>query len=126
DPDRKKMSKSQGNVITPMHLFDEHGVDAVRYWAASARLGADTAFDPQVFKIGRRLTTKLFNAAKFVLSHEGDVGPITEELDLAFVAKLRSLVERATECHADFNFAQALQDTESFFWTHFTDTYLEL
>ncbi|HXS16619.1 MAG TPA: class I tRNA ligase family protein, partial [Polyangiaceae bacterium] len=54
DPDRKKMSKSQGNVITPMHLFDEHGVDSVRYWAASARLGADTAFDPQVFKIGRR------------------------------------------------------------------------
>lgn len=126
DPDRKKMSKSQGNVITPMHLFDEHGVDGVRYWAASARLGADTAFDPQVFKIGRRLTTKLYNAAKFVLSHDGEVGPITEELDLAFVAHLSTLVERATKSYSDFNFAQALQDTEAFFWTHFTDTYLEL
>lgn len=126
DPDRKKMSKSQGNVITPMHLFDEHGVDGVRYWAASARLGADTAFDPQVFKIGRRLTTKLFNAAKFVLSHEGEVGPITEELDKSFVHELKALVDKTTKAHSDFNFAQALQDTESFFWTHFTDTYLEL
>jgi valyl-tRNA synthetase len=126
DPDRKKMSKSVGNVITPMHLFDEHGVDGVRYWAASARLGTDTAFDPQVFKIGRRLTTKLYNAAKFVLSHADDVGPITHELDRAFVAKLRELVARVTASQDDFNFAQALQDTESFFWTHFTDTYLEL
>jgi valyl-tRNA synthetase len=109
-----------------MHLFDEHGVDGVRYWAASARLGADTAFDPQVFKIGRRLTTKLFNAAKFVLSHEGEVGPISEELDKAFVHELKALVEKASKSHAEFNFAQALQDTESFFWTHFTDTYLEL
>ena len=126
DPDRKKMSKSQGNVITPLHLFDEHGVDAVRYWAAGARLGADTAFDPQEFKIGRRLTTKLFNAAKFVLSHEGFEGPITDELDLAFVSELKQLVEKATAAHGSFSFAQALQDTEAFFWTHFTDTYLEL
>ncbi len=126
DPDRKKMSKSQGNVITPIHLFDEHGVDAVRYWAASARLGADTAFDDQMFKIGRRLTTKLFNAAKFVLSHAGEVTPITHELDRSFVQELRELVQKATAAQDDFNFAQALQDTESFFWTHFTDTYLEL
>ncbi len=126
DPDRKKMSKSQGNVVTPMHLFEEHGVDSVRYWAASARLGADTALEPQVFKIGHRLTTKLFNAAKFVLSHEAQVGPITHELDRAFVAKLKELVARATVASDEFNFAQALQDTESFFWSHFTDTYLEL
>src|SRR5690606_38506948 len=104
----------------------EHGVDAVRYWAASARLGADTAFDDKIFKIGRRLTTKIFNASKFVLSHPGEVGPITHELDRAFVQKLRELVKRATEAQEEFNFAQALQDTESFFWTHFTDTYIEL
>lgn len=126
DPDRKKMSKSQGNVITPMHLFDQHGVDAVRYWAASARLGADTAYDEKVFKIGKRLTTKLFNASKFVLGHAGEVRPISHELDRAFVQELRELVTRTTAAQEEFHFAQALQDTESFFWTHFTDTYLEL
>ena len=126
DPDRKKMSKSKGNVVVPTDLLDEWGVDAVRYWAASARLGADTAFDPKVFKIGKRLVTKLFNAGKFVLSQGGELHPITAELDRAFVHKLRSLVAQATADLDDFKYAQALQDIESFFWSQFTDSYLEL
>lgn len=126
DPERKKMSKSKGNVVLPLDLLDEWGVDAVRYWAASARLGTDTAFDPSVFKIGKRLVTKLFNAAKFVLSQGGQLGPITEELDRAFVAELHQLVAKVTADFEAFRYAQALHDTESFFWTRFTDTYLEL
>jgi len=126
DPDRKKMSKSKGNVITPMHLLDEYSADGVRYWASSARLGMDTAFDEQVLKVGRRLTTKLYNAAKFVLAQEGPKGAPSEELDLAFLSQLKSLVERSSQSFEQFNFAQALQDTEKFFWTQFTDTYLEL
>ena len=126
DPDRKKMSKTRGNVVTPMHLLDEYGSDALRYWAASARLGTDTAFDDKVFKVGKRLTTKMFNAAKFVLQQEGDVAPIDDELDRAFVARLRALVDRVTRLYDDFEFAHALQETEAFFWHDFTDTYLEL
>ena len=130
DPDRKKMSKSKGNVVTPMHLLDQYGTDSVRYWAASARLGVDTAFDESVFKIGKRLVTKIFNASKFVLQQPVDPGgtphAIGEELDRAFVAELRTLVESATEALEAFDYARALQETESFFWAHFTDTYLEL
>jgi valyl-tRNA synthetase len=126
DPDRKKMSKSKGNVMTPLPLIEKYTADAARYWAASARLGADTAFDENVWKIGKRLVTKLFNAGKFVLSQTGEVVPITDELDRAFVAKLRALVEDATANFESFQYAHALQETESFFWTHFTDTYLEL
>ena len=112
DPDRKKMSKSKGNVVTPMQLLDEYGADAVRYWAASARLGTDTAFDEKVFKVGKRLVTKLFNAGKFVLAQEADAAPITNELDRAFVAKLRALVARATRNFESFEYAHALQETE--------------
>ena len=126
DPDRKKMSKSKGNTVTPMHLLEQFSSDGVRYWAASARLGTDTAFDDKVFKIGKRLVTKLFNAGKFVLSQEGEVHPISCELDLAFAARLKALVVRASASFDDFNYAHALMETESFFWTHFTDTYLEL
>ena len=126
DPDRKKMSKSKGNAMTPLPLIEKYTADAARYWAASARLGADTAFDENVWKIGKRLVTKLFNAAKFVLSQTGEEAPITSELDRAFIAKLRTLVEESTMNFESFQYAHALQQTESFFWTHFTDTYLEL
>ena len=126
DPDRKKMSKSKGNVVTPLHLLDEYSADGVRYWAASARLGVDTAFDDKVFKVGRRLVTKLYNAAKFVLSQAAEVHPITHELDRAFVHELKALVDKTTAAHEDFAYGVALLDTEQFFWSRFTDTYLEL
>ncbi len=126
DPDRKKMSKSKGNVVTPMHLLDQYTADGVRYWAASAKLGADTAFDEKVLKVGRRLVTKLFNAGKYVLQQSGPVVPIEHELDRAFVHKLRGVVNKATESFDSFEYAHALMATESFFWSHFTDAHIEL
>ena len=126
DPDRKKMSKSKGNVVTPLPLIDQYTADGVRYWAASARLGVDTALDEKVFKVGKRLVTKLFNAGKFALSQEAEIGPVSEELDRAFLAKLRDLVARSTAHFERFEHAPVLAEVESFFWSHFTDAFLEL
>ncbi|HET8647440.1 MAG TPA: valine--tRNA ligase, partial [Vicinamibacteria bacterium] len=97
DPDRKKMSKSKGNVLTPAHLLEQFGSDAVRYWALSAKLGVDTAFDEKVLKVGRRLVVKLFNLSKFVLSQSGGDGPIVRPLDRGFLARLRALVVEASQ-----------------------------
>jgi valyl-tRNA synthetase len=126
DPDRKKMSKSLGNVVTPMPMLEKFTADGTRYWSASARLGTDTAADEKVFKIGKRLVTKIYNAGKFVLSQQGEVQPIANELDRAFVSLLKQQVARATGSFDAFNHAIALSETETFFWTRFTDTYLEL
>lgn len=133
DPDRKKMSKSQGNVVTPGHLLDQYSADAVRYWTARARLGVDTAYDESVFSNGRRLTTKLFNAAKFVLGTFKDVDPatlsnadITDPLDLSFLAQQRDVVLKASEAFEQFEFANALQAIEEFFWAGLCDNYLEV
>ena len=133
DPDRKKMSKSKGNVITPMGLLVEHGSDAVRYWAASARFGTDAVFEAGQMKIGRRLAIKILNASKFALSFGGGAGSeivldpaaVTVPLDRSMLAGLADVVEQATAALETYENARALELTETFFWT-FCDDYLEL
>ncbi|WP_369044685.1 valine--tRNA ligase [Sinomonas sp. P10A9] len=134
DPDRKKMSKSKGNVVVPTDILEEFGADAVRYWAASAKLGADTAFEVAQMKIGRRLAIKILNASKFVLGlgataetvlTDGTDPVLVNPLDRALLAQLSGVVEQAGEAFAAYDPARALQLTEAFFW-QFTDDYVEL
>ncbi|MFJ5961482.1 valine--tRNA ligase [Pseudarthrobacter oxydans] len=133
DPDRKKMSKSKGNVVVPTDVLEEYGSDAVRYWAASAKLGADTAYEIAQMKIGRRLAIKLLNASKFVLNLgatedsvlTADLSVLANPLDRAVLAQLSEVVAQATKAFDNYDYARALQITESFFW-QFTDDYVEL
>ncbi len=127
DPDRKKMSKSKGNVVTPRPLIEEHGAEAIRYWACKGRPGADTAADEGVMKIGRRLAIKILNASRFALGFSDDVeaAAITEQLDRSMLAALANLVTQATEAFEAFDYARALEIIERSFWT-WTDDYLEL
>ncbi|MBD3784115.1 MAG: valine--tRNA ligase, partial [Micrococcales bacterium] len=129
DPDRKKMSKSRGNVVTPEDLLKEHSADAVRYWAASGRLGTDAAYDVGQIKVGRRLAIKVLNASRFALSFgavSGDLAAqVTDPLDRSVLAALREVVGKATAGFEAWDHTRALEATESFFWT-FCDDYLEL
>ncbi len=149
DPDRKKMSKSKGNVVTPMDLLGKYGSDAVRYWAACARPGTDTAFDEGQMKIGRKLAMKLLNVSRFVLSAgrdpdraEGEGGtptgtggpaeagtpeaaPALDPIDADLLVALDALIVETTSAFDGYDYARALERTESFFW-EFCDDYVEL
>jgi valyl-tRNA synthetase len=133
DPDRKKMSKSKGNVVTPMGLLEEHGSDGARYWAAKGGPGGDTAFDTNQMRVGRRLAIKLLNASKFALTPRaqegGPVAPVQGEIsfpvDRAIIRQLASVVDEATRDLDGYDYTKALQRSEEFFW-RFCDDYLEL
>jgi valyl-tRNA synthetase len=130
DPDRKKMSKSVGNVVTPMPLLEQHGADAVRYWAACGRPGTDTAIDEGQMKIGRRLAIKILNASKFVLgrledAEETSPSDVSEPLDLDLLALLSQLIVETTTAFDNYDNARVLEKTEAFFWS-FCDKYVEL
>src|SRR5262249_44612900 len=136
DPDRKKMSKSVGNVVTPMDPLRQYGSDAVRYWAANGRLGADVTFDPAQLRVGRRLAIKILNASRFILrlaapdSARGDPGDggreaVSEPLDAAMLDRLAGVIGQCTRALDGYDHTSALAAAEEFFW-FFCDDYLEL
>ncbi len=137
--DKTKMSKSKGNVVTPVALIEEKGADAVRYWASTSRLGADTAFSEDLLKIGKKLVNKLWNAAKFAGQHlenikkkpgtaaeDASKGIISEPLDLWILTRLHRTTAKAMEEFERFEYCDARVAIEDFFWNDFCDNYLEM
>jgi valyl-tRNA synthetase len=128
DPDRKKLSKSVDNsAVTPEVLIAEYGSDPVRYWASGGRPGQDTIFDRNQIKIGRRLTIKIANFARFIRGFPApEAGTeITAPLDRAMLACLGQVITNVTDSFEAFDYKSANERVEAFFWA-LCDHYLEL
>ncbi len=129
DPDRKKMSKSKDNVLTPMPLVHKYGADGLRYWSCRSGPGVDTAADEGQMRVGRRLALKILNAGRFVLGLGATSGMsadlVTNQLDAGMLAQLADVVDEATAAFLAYEYQRALELSEVFFW-RFCDDYLEL
>ena len=131
DPDRKKMSKSKGNVVDA-----DRRPRAVRHrrrplaGPPAARPGADSPFDEAQMKVGRRLAIKILNVGKFVLglgASAGAVGRAGHRADRPRAAGARwpAWSTRRPRRSRRYNYTRALEVAESFFWS-FCDDYVEL
>ena len=137
--DGSKMSKSKGNIIDPMKMLNEYGADAVRYWTGTSRLGNDTVLSVNTLEKGKRLITKVWNAAK--LAHmalerapvwprspkaDHEAGIICHGIDRWLLGHLSEVVANATEALESYEYAQGLRFVEDFFWHIHCDNYLEM
>ena len=78
--DGSKMSKSKGNSLDPLELIDQYSADALRFSIALiTSLECDTKVNKEKFEIGRNFTTKIWNAARFLLMQEAEVEKLNVE-----------------------------------------------
>ena len=125
----EKMSKSKGNVVRPQDIIEKYGADAIRYWAASSKLGRDFDYQEKDVITGKKFTTKLMNATNFVFMNledwKGKKPNKLEKDDIEFLGKLNELIQESTKNFEKYEYSKVKQDAEQFFWSDFCDYYLE-
>jgi valyl-tRNA synthetase len=127
----EKISKSKGNASTsPKQLIEAHSADALRYWAAGAKLGTDTMFSEDELKISKRFLTKLWNAASFCImqlqSFNGEKPEHLLPIDEWIIEKIKLVEEKSVEYLNHYEIGLAKHEIDEFFWNDFCDNYLEI
>ena len=134
DSHGQKMSKTKGNGVDPLDAVGKFGVDALRYWIATAPIGTDLRYSEDEVKRGSKLLTKLWNASKYVLMNLTDFEPssakeipvaerfIEDRWVLAELNKAIADTRRNLDKYDNFNARSAI---DTFFWEIFCDQYLE-
>ena len=145
----EKISKSKNNgKLEPTTLIRTHSADAMRYWAANARLGADTFFSEDELMASKRFMNKLWNASKFAKMHLEDFdGKIqlknqdkgkfdkveAADQQIKLLPSDRWIMERAKQTMNEarkllnqYEIGLARHEIDDFFWSDFCDYYLEI
>lgn len=128
DPKGESMHKSKGNAIEPTDVLNKYGADALRFWAASAKLGEDMRYLEKDLITGQKTVTKLWNASKFTLPMLEDYKghKKLEAFDLWLLTKLQRLIKESTESFEQYEYSKVKSETEKMFWINFCDYYLEI
>ncbi len=132
DPKGKKMAKSKGNIIEPIHTIEKYGADALRYMAGSVKLGEDLPFPEKDVVTGKKTITKLKNASRFVFMNLEDYK--NEKINMQtlkgfnkwMLIKLSNAIKESTDGFEEYQFSVGKMATNNVFWHSFCDNYLEI
>jgi valyl-tRNA synthetase len=136
DPERKKMSKTKGNVVDPLDIIDRYGTDAVRLaLMMSAAPGTDITYSEERLNAARQFGNKMWNAARLVLMNmeASGVTPSIPEAGVAETLEDRWIFSRLSRTAESVNRAleqhryhEVAEELWQFFWHDFCDWYLEI
>ena len=127
--DGTKMSKSKGNTIDPIDLFDEYGTDAVRFGLLYQSSNQDFSYSYERAALGRSFVTKLWNMARFVLSYPKQISDGPEQPSVSDRWILSSFNETTREYDRLLEaceFSEAMRLVYDFAWHELADWYVEI
>ena len=133
--DGKPMSKSRGNGVDPIEMFDKFGVDATRIYVASIATGADGRWNDTLIETYRNFANKIWNATRFcLLNSKGtkvdlDSLKISEKNSIAdkwIISRLNKTAFEVNRSLEKYEFHTAVSLLYHFFWDDFCDWYIEL
>ena len=124
----EKMSKSKGLIVRPQEVISKYGADAVRYWAASSKLGEDFDYQEKDVVTGKKFIVKILNATNFIfqgMEYQKEM-PKLMETDRLMIIQMNKSIEESTKAFEEYNYSKAKAEADNFFWKTFADNYLEI
>jgi isoleucyl-tRNA synthetase len=125
DMGKKKMSKSEGNAISPEKIIEQYNRDYLRYYFAKISKGEDFSFQDREFKEIRKTITMLPNIAKLVSQLEKKKKNETIE-DRWLLSRFNKTVEEITEAYNNFKFPEITQKLDNFLVNDLSRTYIQV
>ena len=135
DKNGKKMSKSLGNFVSPEEITGKYSADALRYWASKANLGQDLRFSEEDVANGRRLTIKIWNAARFLITNvESDFNPYEKNvkdlklsrIDEWILTEFENTLKSCGNYMESYEYSLCMRTLQDFFYNSYCDNYLEI
>jgi isoleucyl-tRNA synthetase len=136
----RKMSKSLGNVVSPMEVSDQHGADVLRMWASSVDFREDMPFSRESLTRTVEAYRKVRNTLRYLLANQSDrlldgvfdlerdgvpLGEL-DGLDAHFLRRGRHLARRLQQAYTDYEFHVVYHALNNFCAVDLSALYLDM
>ena len=134
DMERRKMSKSLGNGISPKEVIEQYGADVLRLWVASSDYQSDVSISRDILKQMSEAYRKIRNTARYILGNLNDFDPKKDmvdpdeflPIDKWAMVKLNELIDTVVKAYDGFEFHQVYHNVHKFCVVDMSNFYLDV